>query len=179
MIDRTQLLPKSGVGVIGHWLVIAPPDAPVIRLDVRLLDRVEVCPPVNDEHMHNMDPLDVEARRSEIQLVCGDLAIALGIADGYLAAQRVAAAAAALTGSLARSDVRDALSTFLVVDGTVVRLRGDFIQVGSVAFRVTEVRECAEAGANLPLPGGHMLQAAMAMLVVAAAERTADHEDLG
>lgn len=55
----------------------------------------------------------------------------------------------------------------------MVRLRGDFIQIGSVAFRVDEVREYAVAGENLPLPGGRMLQAAMATLVVAAAQRAA------
>lgn len=176
MIDRSQLLPKSGVGVVGPWLVIAPADAPVIRVDLRLLDRVEIGPPI-EENVHHSDPRDVEARGSEVLLVCGDVTIALGVADGYKAAERLVATAAALTGSLADGDIRDALPTFLVVDRTVVRLRGDFIQVGSVAFRVTEVREYAEAGANLPLPGGHMLQAAMAMLVVAAAERTADmHE---
>src|ERR1700712_2547572 len=41
-IDRTRLLPRSGIGVDGAWLVIAPPGNPVIRLDARLLDRVEL-----------------------------------------------------------------------------------------------------------------------------------------
>src|ERR1700733_5987438 len=41
-IDRTRLLPRSGIGVDGPWLVIAPPGNPVIRLDSRLLDRVEL-----------------------------------------------------------------------------------------------------------------------------------------
>src|SRR3954463_684831 len=39
-IDRTRLLPRSGIGVDGAWLVIAPPGNPIIRLDARLLDRV-------------------------------------------------------------------------------------------------------------------------------------------
>ncbi len=41
-IDRTRLLPRSGIGVEAPWLVIAPPGNPIIRLDARLLDRVEL-----------------------------------------------------------------------------------------------------------------------------------------
>ncbi|HEY5945945.1 MAG TPA: hypothetical protein VIV40_10665, partial [Kofleriaceae bacterium] len=41
-IDRTKLLPRSGIGVDAPWLVIAPPGNPIIRLDARLLDRVEL-----------------------------------------------------------------------------------------------------------------------------------------
>ena len=65
------------------------------------------------------------------------------------------------------------LAQFLLVGRDPVLQRGDRIQVGDVAFRLDEVREYALQGANLPLPGGRLLQAAMAMLVVAAAERDA------
>ena len=41
-VDRTRLLPRSGIGVEAPWLIIAPPGNPVIRLDARLLDRVEL-----------------------------------------------------------------------------------------------------------------------------------------
>src|SRR6478609_551585 len=41
-IDRQRLLPRSGIGVEAPWLVIAPPGNPIIRLDARLLDRVEL-----------------------------------------------------------------------------------------------------------------------------------------
>ena len=41
-LDRSRLLPRSGIGVDGAWLVIAPPGNPIIRLDARLLDRVEL-----------------------------------------------------------------------------------------------------------------------------------------
>lgn len=41
-VDRSKLLPRSGIGVDGAWLVIAPPGNPIIRLDARLLDRVEL-----------------------------------------------------------------------------------------------------------------------------------------
>src|SRR6266480_3631417 len=36
-IDRTRLLPRSGIGVDAPWLVIAPPGNPIIRLDAPLL----------------------------------------------------------------------------------------------------------------------------------------------
>ena len=41
-LERANLLPRSGIGVSGAWLVIAPPGNPMIRLDARLLDRVEL-----------------------------------------------------------------------------------------------------------------------------------------
>jgi len=41
-IDRSKLLPGSGIGVSGPFLVIAPAGYPAIRLDARLLDRVEL-----------------------------------------------------------------------------------------------------------------------------------------
>jgi hypothetical protein len=40
------------------------------------------------------------------------------------------------------------------------------------------VREFALRGANLPLPGGRLLQAAMGLLVVAAEDRARTGEDL-
>jgi hypothetical protein len=168
MIDRNKLLPRSGLGVIDQWLVIARLDAPLIRVDLRLLDRVEIQP-TDEETVH--DP-GGKGRGSEVLLVCGDLTISLFVADGHDAAELIVAAAAPLIGNRHHGgDLDHAPSDILLVDGDLVRLRGDFIQVGNVAFRVDEVREYAEAGANLPLPGGRVLQAAMAMLVVAAAER--------
>ena len=32
-IDRTRLLPRSGIGVDAPWLIIAPPGNPIIRLN--------------------------------------------------------------------------------------------------------------------------------------------------
>src|SRR6186713_2861065 len=40
--SRPELLAKSGIGVDGPYLVIAPPGNPVISLDSRLLDRIEL-----------------------------------------------------------------------------------------------------------------------------------------
>ncbi len=42
MTSKLRLLPRSGIGVDGPSLVIAPRSNPVIRLDARLLDRVEL-----------------------------------------------------------------------------------------------------------------------------------------
>ncbi|MCP4445279.1 MAG: hypothetical protein GY811_08045 [Myxococcales bacterium] len=41
-IESSELLPRSGIGVDGPHLVIAPPGNPTIALDARLLDRVEL-----------------------------------------------------------------------------------------------------------------------------------------
>ena len=40
--EQTGLLPRSGIGVDGPHLVIAPPGNPAIALDARLLDRIEL-----------------------------------------------------------------------------------------------------------------------------------------
>src|SRR5690606_29743494 len=42
VVDRSKLLPRSGIGVSDSHLIIAPPGNPVIRLDARLLDRIEL-----------------------------------------------------------------------------------------------------------------------------------------
>lgn len=63
-------------------------------------------------------------------------------------------------------------ANFIIVGGDAVRRTHDkYIQVGSLAFHLDEVADYALQGANLPLPNGSLLQAAMAMLVVAANER--------
>lgn len=40
--ESSGLLPRSGIGVEGPYLVIAPPGNPTISLDARLLDRIEL-----------------------------------------------------------------------------------------------------------------------------------------
>src|SRR5687768_7905033 len=75
------------------------------------------------------------------------------------------------------ASARRELENALLVGHDVVYLRGDHLQVGQIAFRVSEVREYALRGANLPLTGGRLLQAAMGLLVVAAAERASQGED--
>ena len=73
------------------------------------------------------------------------------------------------TGDRAPGDV----ASVVLIDDTPVRLRGDLIVIGSIAFRVDEVRDYALRGQNLPLAPGRPVQAAVAMLVVATAERDA------
>jgi hypothetical protein len=232
-IDRTRLLPRSGIGVDGAWLVIAPPGNPIIRLDTRLLDRIELIgrsptgPLVGSclatagvaAAALSIVPGGVfavaglaylaherfsEARRRsrsrDLLLALGDLEVALHVADGPEAAKAVAEQLAPYTrdAPITRPEVyedakrrmraqaegkgeasaRRELEHALMVGADVVYLRGDYLQVGQVAFRISEVREYALKGANLPLTGGRLLQAAMGLLVVAAEERVASGEDV-
>ena len=309
---RTQLLPRSGVGVVAPWLMIAPPGNPVIRLDLRLLDRVEIRPEGEPDDQAAEPDESPHDRLCDVLLVCGDLEVALHIADGPEAAERIVQDAAPLTRGTAdsvrapaieavnhalpliggsdqssppvgklvvwsstpdaeltaidelagkvyeltlpqmivgRTDEDDIvivhrsisrhhakvtrdpetgrytiedlqasngvrvngqdhakvelsdgdtvdlghvrirfdsgedpvipsdppvdLDQFLVIGRDPVLQRGEYIQVGKVSFLLDEVGEYALQGGNLPLPAGHLLQAAMAMLVVAAAERDA------
>src|SRR4029079_16674685 len=58
----------------------------------------------------------------------------------------------------------------LLVGADVVYLRGDYLQVGQVAFRISEVREYALRGANLPLTGGGLLEGSTGLPGVGAAD---------
>jgi len=230
---QLRLLPRSGIGVDGGALVIAPPGNPIIRLDARLLDRVELIgrSPVGAAvtssvaaagalagalailpgHIFTCAGLGylayerfAEARRRsrsrDLLLALGDLEVALHVADGPDAAKRIAdqlspytreapitrpevyedarrrlaAGVGADGGRTARREVEKALA----VGNETVHVSGGFLQVGSIAFRIDEVREYALRGANLALPGGRFLQAAMGLLVVAADERARAGEDL-
>jgi len=285
-------LPARGIRIVAPWLVIAPPGNAVIRLDLRLLDRVRLI-----ANEYEGEPEDNDD--STVVLVCGEVNVALYVAEGPNAAARIVADAAPWTreqGGAARplpqpsddggerphgmlvvmsstadgapgandplagatfelarpvtsigraggndivldhrslsakhaSVTRDAATgrysitdlnatngvrvngadrtearlrdgdtvdlghvrmrfsapgdaaddwaapqapsadELLIVGNHAVLFRGDYIQVGSVAFRTEEVDEYSLAGANLPLPGGFLVQAAMVMLVVAA-----------
>ncbi len=230
---RAGLLPRSGIGVEGSYLIIAPPGNPVIALDSRLLDRVELIgrSPTGAAvasgaavagvvagaiGMVPGGPLLVagmaylaherfsEARRRrrsrDLLLALGKLEVALHVVDGPDPAKRIADRLAPYTrdAPITRPDVyedarrrlqahsrgsRDAatrkeLEHGLSVGDDVVRVTGDYLQVGAVAFRIDEVRDYALRGANLPLPGGRLLQAAMGLLVVAAQERASGGEDV-
>jgi hypothetical protein len=232
-LDRTRLLPRSGIGVDGAWLVIAPPGNPIIRLDARLLDRVDLInrSPTGPLVWSGVATAGVaaaalsvipggvfacaglaylaherfsEARRRsrsrDLLLALGDLEVALHVADGPEAAKTICDQLAPYTrdAPIARPDVyedakrrmraqaegkgeasaRRELEHGLLVGEDVVHLRGDYLQVGQVGFRITEVKEYALRGANLPLTGGRLLQAAVGLLVVAAEERAAQGEDV-
>ena len=232
-IDRQRLLPRSGIGVDAPWLVIAPPGNPIIRLDARLLDRVELigrsptapliasglatagvaaaalsvvpggvfaCAGLAYLAHERFSEARRRARSRDLLLALGDLEVALHVADGPEAAKGIAEQLAPYTrdAPITRPEVyEDAkrriraqaegkgeasakreLERALLVGADVVHLKGDFLQVGQINFRVTEVREYALRGQNLPLQGGRLLQAAMGLLVVAADERAGTGEDL-
>ena len=141
------------------------------------------------------------SRSRDLLLALGDLEVALHVADGPEAAKGIAEQLAPYTrdAPITRPEVyedakrrmraqaegkgeasaRRELEHALLVGSDVVYLRGDYLQVGQVAFRIAEVREYALRGANLPLHRRPLLQAAMGLLVVAAEERAAAGEDVG
>lgn len=233
-IDRTRLLPRSGIGVDAPWLIIAPPGNPIIRLDARLLDRVELigrsptaplvasgvaiagvaaagfsllpggvfaCAGLAYLAHERFSEARRRSRSRDLLLALGDLEVALHVADGPEAAKgiseqlapytrdapitrpevyedakrRVRAQAEGKGDAAAKREIEHAL----LVGSDVVTMNGDMLKVGQdQAYRISEVREYALRGANLPLPGGRLLQAAMGLLVVAAEERAAAGEDL-
>jgi hypothetical protein len=232
-LSREDLLPRSGIGIAGPHLVIAPPGNPVISLDARLLDRIEligrsptgavmtsgvaaagvaaaifgflpghvfVCAGLGYVAWERLAEARRRQRTRDLLLVLGELEVALHVADGPEHAKRIAEGLAPYTreAPISRPEVyedarrrleaqshgnrqvaaRRELQRVLSVGSDVVCLHGDYLQVGSVAFRIDEVREYALRGANLPLPGGRLLQAAMGLLVVAAEERARSGEDL-
>jgi len=232
-LDRNRLLPRSGIGVDGAWLVIAPPGNPIIRLDARLLDRVEligrsptaplvwsgvatagvaaaalsivpggifVCAGLAYLAHERFSEARRRSRSRDLLLALGDLEVALHVADGPESAKSIADQLTPYTrdAPITRPEVyedakrrmraqaegkgeasaRRELEQALLVGSDVVYLRGEYLQVGQVAFRIGEVREYALRGANLPLTGGRLLQAAMGLLVVAAEERAGQGEDV-
>jgi hypothetical protein len=232
-VDRTRLLPRSGIGVEAPWLVIAPPGNPIIRLDARLLDRVELigrsptaplvasgiatagvaaaalslvpggvfaCAGLAYLAHERFSEARRRARSRDLLLALGDLEVALHVADGPEAAKGIAEQLAPYTrdAPITRPEVyEDAkrrmraqaegrgeksakreLENALLVGTDVVYLNNDRLNVGAISFKITEVREYALRGANLPLTGGRLLQAAMGLLVVAAEERAAAGEDV-
>ncbi len=232
-VDRTRLLPRSGIGVEAPWLVIAPPGNPIIRLDARLLDRVELigrsptaplvasgiatagvaaaalslvpggvfaCAGLAYLAHERFSEARRRSRSRDLLLALGDLEVALHVADGPEAAKGIAEQLAPYTrdAPITRPEVyEDAkrrmraqaegrgeksakreLENALLVGTDVVYLNGDRLNVGAISFRIAEGREYALRGANLPLTGGRLLQAAMGLLVVAAEERAAAGEDV-
>ncbi len=132
--------------------------------------------------------------QGSLRLDLGRLRVAVQIHDGPRAAGRVAAAlrpwtrSAPLADPAAYEDVRrrldaalagrppprsnDAASAPVAVGEDQVRLVGDSLHVGVRSFPISLVRELAQRGENLPLDGDGAVQAALALLVVAAEERS-------
>jgi hypothetical protein len=229
-ISRDKLLPRSGIGVEGPLLIIAPQGNPIISLDARLLDRVEVIgkSPTSAMVLSGLATTGVvasafagqvliclglgylaqerfsEARRRsrsrDLLLALGDLEVALHVVDGPEHAKRISDQLAPYTreapisrpevyedarrrlqaqasGTLAAASKRD-IEHGLYVGADAVSVREGALHVGGIAFRIEDVRDYALRGANLPLPGGRLLQAAMGLLVVAAEERARAGEDV-
>ena len=212
VVDRADLLPRSGVGVEQHWLVIAPSGNPAIFLDLRVLDRIGVAPPgyADEESEESEDAAEHQPdHRSYLLLVCGELEAMLYVADGPESVAGIVRAAAPwsreqagtpntavveLTEQATSVDGRDKrgvvhldaeiepatirLATFpdanvscLFVGPDAVTRKGEYLVVGKQAFALAEVRDYALKGANIPIAGGYLLQAALALMAVAAAER--------
>jgi hypothetical protein len=98
---RAPLLPQSGIGVVGPWFVIAPAGHPVIRLDVRFLDRVEIRTE-RDEETDEADEDPEHDRGCEIILACGDLEVAVYVEDGPEGAQHIVNQCAPFTRQVSR-----------------------------------------------------------------------------
>jgi hypothetical protein len=145
----------SYISVAAPCLVFAVGNGQTMKVDLRLLDRVELIG--QDERA--TDEWD------DLLLVCGDLEVALHVPGGSATARDLVAQAVAFTRQPAD------LERFVVIDNDAVVQRGELLLVGARAFRIDEVREYAMSGANLPLPGDRLLPAAIAMLVVAAGNR--------
>lgn len=233
-IDRARLYQRSGIGVRGTQLIIAPDRNPAIRLDARLLDRIELIgrSPKSAIAMASaaaggviLGALSIipggiftcvgfayltherisEARQRshsrDLLLALGDLEVALHVADGPEAAKRIADQLAPYTRTapITRPEVYEDAKRRLYVQSQGIRdeslkreLRGglvvgsdvvhvkdkDYLQVGDQPFAIDDVREYALRGANLPLPNGRFLQAALGLLVVAAEERVRKGENL-
>lgn len=97
VVDRANLLTRSGVGVEQHWLVIAPSGNPAIFLDLRVLDRIGVAPPgyADDAPEESEDSTGNEPdHRSYLLLACGELEVKLYVADGPEAVAEIVRAAA-------------------------------------------------------------------------------------
>jgi len=213
--------------------VIAPPGNPVIRLDARLLDRVELigrssagaatvcavavagvaaaalswipggpfaCVGFAYLAHERFSTARRRARSRDLLLAVGDLEVALHVVDGPLAAKRICDALAPYTRGApitrpevyedarrrlhaqaegkAEKNARREMEHALMVGTDIVHVRDGFLQVGERAFRLEDVRQDALRGANLFLPDGRILQAAMGLLVVAAEQRASSGEDL-
>lgn len=168
-LDRSRLLPRSGLAVLPPWLIIAPPGNPIIRLDLRALDLIAV----RAEHDNEPDEDDVpgDDRRSDVVLVCGDLEVAIYIADGPDAVAEIVRQARPFTRETAQLEAGTDRDPVLFIGGQPLLQRGEYLCLRDRAFRIGEVRDYALQGANVPLADGGQLQAALALIVVATEER--------
>jgi hypothetical protein len=161
--------PRSGVGVARSLLIIARQGMQRIALDAALLD-------------------DVVAVGSDLILSVDELEVALYVADGEPTTQLIAERLAPyLRGAIIttpqvyddakrRLQGREETDYALLVGLDAVTVHGDELHVGATVLQIPELREEALAGHTLQLPDGP-LQAALALLIVAAEEREGGRED--
>jgi hypothetical protein len=86
VIEPKQLFPRSDVGVVAPWLVIAADPAAPIRIDLRLVDRIALYQDDDDE-----------PPGPRLLLTCRGIELALSIADGPEAIERIVAMATPFT----------------------------------------------------------------------------------
>jgi len=132
---------------------------------------------------------------SGLHITVGDLEVQLYIADGAEAAQDIANRLASYTrlapitrveayeDAKRRLEARRESDQSLLQQEPVLLIGSDvvtvqdlcIIRVGDlVKYRIAEVEEYAQYAANLPLPNGASLQAALALLVIPAKQRGDD-----
>jgi hypothetical protein len=198
LLDRISLIGRSPTGPL-VWSGVAT--AGVVAAALSLVPGgVFACAPLAYLAHERFTEARRRQRSQDLLLALGDLEVALHVADGPEAAKSISEQLAPYTrdAPITRPDVyEDAkrrvhaqaegkgeasaqreIESALSVGNDVVFLRGDFLMVGQIAFRISEVREFALRGANLPLTGGRLLQAAMGLLVVAASGRAAAGENV-
>ena len=99
--------------------------------------------------------------RIHLLLRRGELDVVLYIADGAEAVEDLVREAAPRLGGERKPDV-------VLVGEDPVNYDGTYVRIGEQVFRVDEVRDYAMIGANVPLSGGFLIQAALLLLVVEA-----------
>jgi hypothetical protein len=152
----------------------------MIWVDTRLLDRIGV---------HDL----------EISLELKDLEVSLEIEDGPQAAIHIVdklrsyprqmpivapdAYEDAVRRLIARGPQNDEIGApFAHLQGSeasnqTIYVRGQYLVIGGFAFKLSEVEEYGLHGADIPLPDGGAVQAALALMVIALQERAQDEDD--
>jgi hypothetical protein len=170
MDEEHRLADNSQERVDGSWLILSYPNNPCIRLDARFLDRILV-----DERdlILSVEELSVAV---SIGAVCGASSIAEQLARYTRSAPILESEMYEYTKSRLinidkRGHQRDAPALFF--GDSPVLVGDEILYIGGFACRILDVTRYAEVGASILLPNGSM-QAALAMLVVAASRRTED-----
>ena len=150
----------------GAWLVISVENNPTIRVDVRALDSLSI-----DE---GELVLEVDETRSALAVpnACGSIDALCSSLAPYTRESPIVDPSIYKDAVAYRAHVATGLEPPMVVVGSdAVLVQDPYVAIGRLGFRLNQVEEYAQAGANLPLTGGRLVQAAMVTLVVAASKR--------